>query len=78
MSMLKAAGFEASNITVNEVEDPTVDAGKIVSQSVKPETKVEKDSRIVIDVAVAPKTQPPTEAPTEPPTEAPTEAPTTP
>lgn len=78
MSMLKAAGFEASNITVNEVEDPTVDAGKIVSQSVKPETKVEKDSRIVIDVAVAPKTQPPTEAPTEPPTEAPTEAPTAP
>ena len=78
MSMLKAAGFEASNITVNEVEDPTVDPGKIVSQSVKPETKVEKDSRIVIDVAVAPKTEPPTEAPTEPPTEAPTETPTTP
>lgn len=52
---------------VREMYDPTVESGKVISQSEKPNTKVEKGTVVVIDVSMGP--EPTQEPSTEPSTE---------
>lgn len=54
---------------VREIYDPTVEKGKVISQSEKPNTKVEKGTVVVIDVSLGLE-----ELPTEPSTEPTTES----
>lgn len=58
-----------ANLTyeVREMYDPTVESGKVISQSEKPNTKVEKGTVVVIDVSMGP--EPTQEPSTEPSTE---------
>lgn len=80
IELLRDAGL---TYDVKEYYDPEIEAGKVISQSEEPNSRVEKGTIVIIDVSkgkdpawntTAP-TDPPTE-PTEPPTEA--DAPATP
>lgn len=64
ISLLKDAGLMYE---VHEMYDPTVDSGKVISQSEMPNSKVEKGTVVVIDVSLGaePTSEPPTELPTE-------------
>ena len=64
ITLLKDAGLMYE---VREMYDPTVEEGKVISQSEMPNSKVEKGTVVVIDVSMGP--EPTTEPPTEPPTE---------
>ena len=64
ISLLKDAGLMYE---VREMYDPTVEAGKVISQSEMPNSKVEKGTVVVLDVSLG--AEPTTEPPTEPPTE---------
>ena len=64
ITLLKDAGLMYE---VREMYDPTVESGKVISQSEMPNSKVEKGTVVVIDVSKGP--EPTTEPPTEPPTE---------
>ena len=64
ISLLKDADL---TYEVREMYDPTVENGKVISQSEMPNSKVEKGTVVVIDVSMGP--EPSTEPPTEPPTE---------
>ena len=68
ITLLKDAGLMYE---VREMYDPTVENGKVISQSEMPNSKVEKGTVVVIDVSLGaePTTEPPTEPPTEPTTE---------
>ncbi len=61
IQLLQAAGLKYD---VREYYDPTVAAGKVISQSVEPNTKVEEGTVVTIDISLGPK---PTEssAPTD-------------
>ncbi len=68
IQLIRSAGLAYE---VNEVYDPVVEAGKVVSQSEMPNTRVEKNKVIKIDVSKGPDpatipTTPPTTEPTEP------------
>ena len=71
LAMLEAAELE---YTVSEVYDDILQKDYVVSQSIAPDTAVEKGTLIVIEVSLGQAPPPTTEAPTEPSTEAPTEA----
>ena len=78
IDLLREAGLAYE---VNELYDAEVAEGKVISQSELPNTRVEKDTVIVIDVSKGPEpTEPPTTEPptTAAPTAAPTEEPTEP
>ena len=64
ITLLKDAGLMYE---VREMYDPTVEEGKVISQSEMPNSKVEKGTVVVINVSMGP--EPTTEPPTEPPTE---------
>lgn len=73
INLLREAGL---TYEVNEIYDPEVAEGKVISQSELPNSRVEKDTVITIDVSKGPEpTEPPTEPPTDPPTDEPTEPP---
>ncbi len=64
ITLLKDAGLMYE---VREMYDPTVENGKVISQSEMPNSKVEKGTVVVIDVSLG--AEPTTEPPTEPTTE---------
>lgn len=59
---------------VKEYYDPTVEEGKVISQSVQPDTKVEEGTVVTIDISLGPQPTESTTAPTESQTEETTES----
>lgn len=69
LAMLEAVELE---YTVSEVYDDIMQKDYVVSQSIAPDTAVEKGTLIVIEVSLGQEPPPSTEAPAEPSTESPT------